>query len=62
MKISIRIFFSLAYIDKERTIEYGFGELPFDNAENYIRVEQIGHRTATTYSEARRRWRKFHRK
>jgi hypothetical protein len=41
-------------------IEYQARELPFDNTNNYIRIEQIGHRTKDTYREARRRWRKAH--
>ncbi|HVU13372.1 MAG TPA: hypothetical protein VHD90_18970 [Phototrophicaceae bacterium] len=60
IKVTMRIFFSLAYASGRRLVEYQAHELPFDNTDNYIRIEQIGHRTADTYREARRRWRKAH--
>ena len=60
--IRIRIIFSLSYVEDEQLIEYKFRELPFEDADNNIVIEQIGHRTANTYIEARRRWRKSHHK
>jgi mRNA-degrading endonuclease RelE of RelBE toxin-antitoxin system len=60
-KYRIRITFSLVYGENERIIEYIYGEVIFDDTENYVGIQQIGQRNKHTYIEARRRWRKSRR-
>lgn len=56
----LRVIFSLVFIHKERLIEYGYGELHYDDAENYIAVQFMDYRAKDTYEEVRRLWRETH--
>jgi hypothetical protein len=61
-RYKIRIIFSLIFGENEQIIEYIYGEAIFDDAENYLRLQLLAYRSKYTYIEARRRWRKAHRK
>jgi hypothetical protein len=52
----------LLYVKNDVITEYRVDEIPFPEAENYIDIIQAGYRTDDTYLEARRRWKRRHRK
>mgnify|MGYP001344376428 CR=1 FL=1 len=58
--INIRIVFSLNYVREETQslAEYAYGELPFENAENYILIHFIAYRSGSTYIDVRSRWKR----